>query len=107
MCARVLLYGFIEERHLIDADDVQSVAADLEAERLAVVAVPGHVNGAVSSTLSMPAYEQAMTVPNMDGYNNLLNKIERRLDDMERHLERNDKLLKMMSLAIANTTRRD
>jgi len=107
LCARVLLYGFIEERHLIDADDVQSVATDLEAERLAVVAVPGHVNGAASSTLSMPAYEQAMTMPNMNGYNNLLNKIERRLDDMERHLERNDKLLKMMSLAIANTTRRD
>jgi len=26
---------------------------------------------------------------------------------MERHLERNDKLLKMMSVAIANTARRD
>lgn len=102
LCARVLLYGFIEERHKIDADDVRQVATDLEAERQAVVAVPDTLSGVAPSPASLPVTFAA------NGENiGVLQHFEQRLDRIERHLERNDKLLKMMSIAIGNTGRWD
>ena len=106
LCARLLLYGFIEEKHSIDADDVDGVAKDLEEERQAVVAEPEHINGtppAAATNNEAPVIAHA----GMEGYNNVLHRLELRLDSMERRLKRNDKLLKMMSIAIGNTGRRD
>jgi len=49
-CSRVLLYGFLEELHKIDAGVVESVIADLSAEEMANVAAPARPgNGAASS----------------------------------------------------------
>lgn len=107
LCARVLLYGFIEERHLIDAEDVRRVAMDLEAERQAVVAAPGQINGATPAAAITPQNEPCLPMPGLEAYSNLMQRLEVRLDNLERHLERNDKLLKMMSAAIANTGRQD
>lgn len=104
LCARVLLYGFIEERHKIDADDVRQVGTDLEAERQAVVAIPGSVNGTPA-----PTAQQNSSAPMVFAGDSahILQRLEGRMDKIERHLERNDKLLKMMSIAIGNTGRRD
>jgi len=107
LCARVLLYGFIEERHLIDAEDVQRVAMDLEAERQAVVAAPGHVNGSSPAVLHDLPMAQPAAMPDMGGVNGLIQKLESRLGAIEKHLKRNDKLLKMMSVTIANSGRQD
>ncbi|MDO9461787.1 MAG: XrtA-associated ATPase [Alphaproteobacteria bacterium] len=108
LCARILLFGFIEERHIIDAEDVHRVAMDLEAERQAVVATPGHINGAPPNNAADTTSNSAsVTTHAMEDFNRLIQRIEVRLDDLEHHLERNDKLLKMMSVAIANTGRRD
>ncbi|HAK62478.1 MAG TPA: ATPase [Alphaproteobacteria bacterium] len=106
LCARVLLFGFIEERHLIDADDVRKVGQDLEAERQEVVAGPGvSLNG----TPAAPAAAQMESVSNADdgAQQILIRRLEARLESLERHLERNDKLLKMMSIAIGNSGLRD
>ncbi len=107
LCARVLLFGFIEERHQIDADDVQRVAMDLESERQAVVAVPGYVNGSGHTSAVAMSDQHIVASPITDANNAVLQRLEQRLDNLERHLERNDKLLKMMSVAIANSGRRD
>lgn len=108
LCARILLFGFIEERHFIDAEDVHRVAMDLEAERQAVVAVPGHIDGVPPNNAAVPGPNgPSVTALGMADYNSVMQRMEVRLDNLERHLERNDKLLKMMSAAIANTGRRE
>jgi len=107
LCARVLLFGYIEERHIIDAEEVYRVAMDLEAERKAVVAAPGQINGNVTHT---PAYAMAepIAVPaTMDGYTAILQRLEVRLDALERNLNRNDRLLKMMSIALGASSRQE
>ncbi len=106
LCARVLLFGFIEERHHIDADDVQQVAMDLEAERQSVVAAPAELNGAAAQgAASASLAQQPVQVISLDGHNALLQRLESRLESLERHLLRNDKLIKIMSAAIGNTGR--
>lgn len=107
LCARILLFGFIEERHLIDAEDVNRVAMDLEAERKAVVASPGQINGSATHAPA-PAMDQPAIAPiSMDGQNALLQRLEMRLDALERNLNRNDRLLKIMSIAIGNSARQE
>ena len=107
LCARVLLFGFSEERHIIEAEDVQRVAMDLEEERMAVVAVPGQANGSAAPAGLVSAAAPAIAYTNDSATAALVQRLEARIDVLERNLSRNDKLLKMMSIAIGAGTRRD
>lgn len=107
LCARVLLFGFIEERHIIEAEDVKRVAMDLEAERMAVVAAPGQANGSAASAGLVSAPAPMIAYTNDSAHTALLQRLEARIDALERSLSRNDKLLKMMSIAIGTGARQD
>ncbi len=105
LCSRVLLYGFIEERHHIDADDIRQVGNDLEAERLSVVAtVPlQDTNGTAVHAVMPPVGASKI----YDAAPELTAKINERLDGLERRLDITDKLIRMMSLALGKTGRWD
>lgn len=107
LCGRILLFGFIEERHNIDAEDVYRVAMDLEAERKAVVASPGQINGHAARASAQSIDQPEIAPFSADGQNALLQRLEMRLDALERNLSRNDKLLKIMSIAIGRSSRQE
>jgi len=73
-CSRVLLYGFLEELHKIDAGVVESVIDDLSAEEMANVAAPARPgNGAA------PAAD--------------FSEVLERLDKLERSVRQHDKTI--------------
>ncbi len=107
LCARVLLFGFIEERHMIDAEEVYRVAMDLDAERKSVVAAPDQIDGNATHTPAYAIVDPVAASVAMDGYAAMLQRLEVRLDTLERKLNRNDKLLKKMSIAIGASARQE
>jgi general secretion pathway protein A len=54
LCSRVLLYGYLEERHAVNETDVDEVAQDLAAESSRVLP-PASTDGAAASPLARPA----------------------------------------------------
>ncbi len=106
LCSRIFLYGFLEERHHIDAVDVRQVGQDLEAERLDVVSAPA-ANGALAARVVLPAAAAVIAPKAMEISNELLQKIDHRLEALERRMELSDKLIKMISFTLGRTGGRD
>lgn len=109
LCSRVLLYGFIEERHHIDVDDVRQVANDLDAERMSVVATQDapSANGAVAATVIASAATPIVLAKPAGISGEQAQKIDDRLAGLERRMDLSDKLLRMMSLALGKASRWD
>lgn len=106
LCSRIFLYGFLEERHHIDAVDVRQVGQDLEAERLDVVSAPA-ANGALAAPAVLSAAAAVIAPKGMEIPNELLQKIDHRLEALERRMELSDKLIKMISFTLGRTGGRD
>lgn len=116
LCSRIFLYGYLEERHHIDAGDVRQVGKDLEAERLDVVAPPNaHAPDAAANTANgVPVLDPPAIAPvPVAGHKDvelsaaLMQKIDHRLQALERRMDLSDKLLKMLSIAIGRAGARD
>jgi type II secretory pathway predicted ATPase ExeA len=85
LCSRLMLFGFLEETHLVDEETVVQVADELRTELGDVTQSPAPV---VSSTASGDALDQRLT------------KIEQKLD-------RNDQAIKRALALIAASLDRD
>ena len=78
LCSRLLLFGFLEERHTLTADAVEQVANDLRQEIAPVTAPP-----AVASSPAKP-----------DGRDEALSLITRRLDALEDSVLKHERVIK-------------
>jgi len=78
LCSRLLLFGFLEERHTLTADAVEKVANDLRQEIAPVTTPP-----AVASSPAKP-----------DGRDEALSQITRRLDALEDSVQKHERVIK-------------
>ena len=78
LCSRLLLFGFLEERHTLTADAVEQVANDLRQEIAPVTAPP-----AAASSPAKP-----------DGRDEALSQITRRLDALEDSVHKHERVIK-------------
>ena len=78
LCSRLLLFGFLEERHTLTADAVEKVANDLRQEIAPVTTPP-----AVASPPAKP-----------EGRDEALSQITRRLDALEDSVHKHERVIK-------------
>ena len=78
LCSRLLLFGFLEERHTLTADAVEKVANDLRQEIAPVTTPP-----AVASSPAKP-----------EARDEALSQITRRLDALEDSVQKHERVIK-------------
>jgi len=78
LCSRLLLFGFLEERHTLTADAVEKVANDLRQEIAPVTTAP-----AVASSPAKPEIRDEA-----------LSQITRRLDALEDSVQKHERVIK-------------
>jgi general secretion pathway protein A len=91
LCSRVLLWGYLEERHAIDGADVTQVAEELQAE-LGPAGISGHSNGELARA--------------GNGSELLLTEVLTRVGALEQSLTKHERAIKRTIEIIANYVRR-
>jgi general secretion pathway protein A len=92
LCSRVLLFGFLEERHELSAPDVDEVAGDL-AEELMRVLPPG-ANGAAAPAPSDPAQTSTAATNGAAAAANGYGEMMQRLNLLESYVRSHDKTIR-------------
>ena len=101
LCSRLLLFGYLEERHDLGREDVRQVAEDLDQEAEQVLD-----NSAPNPALSAaPAEAIALAAPPssaMLDVDDKISKLERRLESIEATISRRDRAFRQALLSFSD-----
>ena len=97
LCDRLLLFGCLEERHLLDEGAVRSVISEIEEEGLGSTVTPGPTSGARNADQSQSAADEFTAAENPPGEHQLqkrLSALEKEMKQLKKSLQHEKKLLR-------------
>src|SRR5262249_37543607 len=91
LCSRLLLFGFLEERHQTAGRDVEEVARDLDRELMQVVGKPAPQTAPAAANGTPAAANTAVAAPRSNGAVVVDEELTRRVGVLEAYVRSHDR----------------